>query len=233
MITKELQQLRLENNFKHFYIKVSSFIPSLKDFIARKLNIAEDLGVIDKNFFNPNDILDDVYLDVFENFNNKIAKKDLRRMLFEKSVEKIDEITILGHQFENNINIGEILKEELQTMDERYTTDGDGDFILYEELDDISYHQNDFKPKHIILDQSIEKLITSKLNLEDLTLQSAKKRKLLGSLFFKMPPRSKAIIELYVFANQSVSEISEILIIEELMVKKVVNKVKEKFSLIL
>lgn len=233
MITKELQQLRIENNFEHFYKKISNYIPNLRDFIARKLKVAENSGTIDKNFYIADDILDEVYLEVFESFNSKIEKGDLRRMLFEKSLEKIDEKTILEHVFDNEINIDEIVNEELKTMDEKYTVDGDGDFILYDELDDISYHQDDFKPKHYILDQSLEKLLTDKFSLEDLTLQSAKKRKLLGGVFYKIPPRSKAIIELYVFANQSISEISEILIIEEQIVRKVVDKIKEKFKLIM
>lgn len=232
MITKELEQLRKENNFEHFYGKISTFVPSLNDFICRKLKIAEDLGIIDKNFYTANDIIDEVYLEVFDGFNNKIEENDLRKMLFEKSVEKIDEM-IDGYQFDNQISIDEILKEELDKMDSRFTVDGDGDFILYEELDDISYRQNDFKPTHFILDESLEKLVIEKLNLEDLTLQSAKKRKLLGGLFYKIPPRSKHIIELHVFGNQSIEEISEMLQLQEKIVEEVINSVKEKFKLIL
>ncbi len=233
MITKELEQLKKENNFEHFYDKISSYVPSLNDFVARKLKIAESIGVLDNKFFKTNDILNEVYLEVFNSFNSKIERKDLKMMLFEKCVEKIDEKTISGHQFQNHINIDEILKEELQTMNEKFTVDGDGDFILYDELDDISYRQDDFKPTHFILDESLEKLMTEKLNLEDLTLQSDKKRKLLGSLFYKMPPKSRYIVELYVFGNQSVEDIAEILHLQEERVNEVIDTIKEKFKLIL
>ncbi|RPD98740.1 hypothetical protein EGM88_06000 [Aureibaculum marinum] len=233
MITQELSQLRKENNFDHFYEKILAFEPSLKEFISRKLHLAENLGIIDKKFYKPNDILDDVYLEVFNNFNNKINAKDLRKKLFIKSVEKIDEKTILGHQLDNHINSDKILKEELQTLNEKYTVDGDGDFILYDELDDISYHQDDFKPSNLILDDSLEKLMLEKLNLENSTLESVKKKKLFGGLFYNLPPASKSIIELHIYGNQSVEDISEIMNIQRKMVEQVIESVKEKFKLIL
>jgi len=232
MLTIELFKLKKENNFEEFYKKISTFIISLKKFTKTKLKIAEDQGKIDKGFYNANGILDEVYLEVFKIFSSEIDEKQLHKILFEKTIQKINTIVVKKKQFANHINIDDILKEELDLLNEDYTIDAGGDFILDEELDDISYKQKSFKPTHYILDQPLELQVTEKLNLNNISHISAKKRKVFGEIFYSIPHTSKNIIELYVFGDQSISEISNIMLIEEAKVEEVIVAVKEKFKLL-
>ncbi len=232
MLTIELYKLKQKNDFEAFYKKISTFITGLNNFTSSKLKIAEHRDLIDKRFYNANGILDEVYLEVFKTFSSEVDEKQLRKILFQKTIQKINEIVKKENQFANHINIDEILKEELDLLNEDYTVDADGDFILDEELDDISYKQKSFKPTHFILDQPLELQLTKKLNLNDISLFSTEKRKLFGELFHTIPPKSKNIIELYIFGDQSISEISDIMLIDEEKVEKVITVVSKRLKLL-
>jgi DNA-directed RNA polymerase specialized sigma24 family protein len=97
-------------------------------------------------------------------------------------------------------------------------------------LDDISYKQNSFNPAQFILDQPMELEITGKLDLNEINLFSDRTRALFGATFYTLPPISKNIIELYVFGNQDILEISETLKVHEDTVRKVIDRVKERLE---
>ncbi len=232
MLTIELYKLKQENNFDEFYKKISSFIPDLKNFAQTKLKIAENQDLIDKDFYDVNGLLDEVYMEVFKDFSNEIDEIQLRKILFIKTIQKINKKVKIEEQFTNTINIEDIVKEELELLNEDYTVDAGGDFILDEELDDISYKQKGFKPTHFILDDSLERQMAEKLSLNYETIISAQERNLFGNLFYSIPPTSKTIIELYVFGGLSISEVSEILLIDEEKVTKIIAKVTDRFNLL-
>jgi len=228
MLIVELYKLKQENNFEAFYKRISTFISGLKNFTNAKLNIVENQGLIDKDFYTANDILDEVFLDVFDTFSDSIDEKKLRSTLFIKIIQKINEKEKIEQQFSNSININTIVKEELDLLSEKYTVDAGGDFILDEELDDISYKQKSFKPTHFILDENITQQIYDKLGLEPTTDHKAKE--LLGVSFYNLPPKSRIIIELYIFGNQSIEEIKNILLVKEEIIEKVIEKVIKRLT---
>ncbi|WP_299528037.1 hypothetical protein [uncultured Lutibacter sp.] len=230
MIIIELNKHKQENNFKEFYKKISTFIPSLKKLASSKLKLAENEALIDKGFYNTNDILDEVFLDVFKTFSSNMNEKQLKQTLLLKTIQKINEKTEEEEKFPNDISIDAILKEELDLLNEDYSVEADGDYIFDEDLDDISYKQNSFKSAHFILDQPLEMELTGKLNLSNASLSSDKSRTLFGSSFYTLPTISKRIIELFVFGDQTTAEIADTLFVEEEKVQKVIVRVKERLE---
>ena len=230
MIITELHKLKKENNFDEFYKKISKDIMGLKKFAFSKLKLAEKEGLIDKGFYDANGILDEVYLEVFNTLSKDTDEKQLKQTLFLKTIKKIDEKIDKENQFSKNINIDDVLKEELNLLNEDYSVEADGDYVFDEELDDISYKQNNFKPSHFILDQPMELELTGKLDLSDASLFSDRNRILFGATFYTLPPISKTIIELFVFGNQEISEIAKTLSTDEKTVGKVIDRVKERLE---
>lgn len=230
MKIKDSMPLSQEANFEEFYKKSSAIIPSLKKFAASKLNLAEKEGLIDKGFYDANEILDEVFLEVFKVYSNDIDEKQLRQILFLRTIQKINHKIEKENQFTEDLNIDTILKDELNLLKENYSVEADGDYIFDEDLDDISYKQNSFNPAHFILDQPMELEITGKLDLNDTPLFSDRTRALFGATFYTLPPISKNIIELYVFGNLDILEISETLKVSEDTVRKVVDRVKERLE---
>jgi len=176
MKIKESQYLKQENDFPEFYKKISMVLPSLKKFAAAKLKLAEKEGLIDKGFYDANEILDEVFMDIFKTYSNDIDEKQLKQMLFFKTILKINHKIERENQFADIINIDAILKDEMNSLKEDYSIEADGDYIFDEDLDDISYKQNNFNPVHFILDQPMEMELTGKLDLSDLSLVTDKNR---------------------------------------------------------
>jgi DNA-directed RNA polymerase specialized sigma24 family protein len=230
MKIKESQYLKQENDFPEFYKKISMVLPSLKKFAAAKLKLAEKEGLIDKGFYDANEILDEVFMDIFKTYSNDIDEKQLKQMLFFKTILKINHKIERENQFADIINIDAILKDEMNSLKEDYSIEADGDYIFDEDLDDISYKQNNFNPVHFILDQPMEMELTGKLDLSDLSLVTDKNRILFGASFYTLPPISKTIIELYVYGNQEITEIAETLSVDEKTVQKVIDRVKERLE---
>ncbi len=230
MIIIELNKHKQENNFKEFYKKISTFIPSLEKFASSKLKLAENEMLINKGFYNANDILDEVFMDVFKIFSSDMNEKHLKQTILLKTIQKINEKTEEEEKFPNDLSIDAILKEELDLLNEDYSVEADGDYIFDEDLDDISYKQSSFKSAHFILDQPLEMELTGKLNLNNASLSSDKSRTLFGSSFYTLPTISKRIIELFVFGDQTTTEIADTLFVDEEKVEKVISRVKERLE---
>lgn len=230
MKIKELQHLNKENDFQEFYKKSATAIDSLKKFATGKLKLAEKEGLIDKGFYDANGILDEVFMEVFKTYTNNTDEKQLHQTLFFKTIQIINDKIEKENQFADNINIDTILKDEMNLLKEDYSVEADGDYVFDEELDDISYKQNNFNPSHFILDQPMELELTGKLDLSDASLFSDRNRILFGASFYTLPPISKTIIELFVFGNQGISEIAKTLSTDEKIVQKVIDRVKQRLE---
>ncbi|MDO9276609.1 MAG: hypothetical protein Q7T92_13825 [Lutibacter sp.] len=230
METKVSMQLSRETNFEEFYRKSSAVIPSLKKFTYSKLKLAEREGLIEKGFYDANEILDEVFMDVFKTYASDIDEKQLKQDLFLKTILKINHKIERENQFAEIINIEAVLKDELNSLKEGYSIEADGDYVFEEDLDDISYIQNSFNPGHFILDETMEMELTGKLDLSDTPLFSDKNRILFGASFYTLPPISKTIIELYVFGDQEIAKIAETLSVDEKTVQKVIDRVRERLE---
>jgi DNA-directed RNA polymerase specialized sigma24 family protein len=230
MSTKELYKHKQENDFEQFYKKIETLVPELKKFMNGSLKAAENQGILDKGFYDADEMLDEVYLEAFKALSSETNVTKLRRSLFKKAIKKMDDKREL--ETPDEINTHALLKEEMKTLGEEFTTEGDGDRILYEELDDISYQQKQGWSPEIRLDESLERQLIQKLSLHEASLLSDEKRRLLGQLYATIPPRSKTVVELLVFGNQDTLEISEILVVPEYVIDRIIFKVKERFRLL-
>ncbi len=229
-LTKDLQRHKKEKDFARFYKKLELFIPELKKFMTGSLKAAENQGMLDRGFYNPVEMLDEVYLEAFKSFSSQTDATKLRRSLFKKAIKKIEGKKEL--EVPDDVTTHALLKTELKALSEDFTTEGDGDRILYDELDDISYRQKQGWSFEVYLDESLEKHLVKKLELDEASLLSNEKRQLLGVLYSTIPLRSRTVIELLVFGDQDTLEISEILGVSEEVVKRILFKVKERFKLL-
>ena len=232
MPTKELLKYKAENNFKDFYDKIKFLVPELERFMVASLKVSENQGKIDRQFYDPQGMLDEVYLDVFQGFSEVLDLEMLKRLLFEKSIQKIDDLVKHEAEFTTAIHADDILKHELKRLQEKWFVDIDGDLLLKTELDDISYKQDHHWSPVIILDDDLERQLISKFELDESVLLAEEKRGWMGSVYDAIPPRSRHILELYVFGNQSKSEIARIMDVDQLKVERILKIITEKFRLI-
>ena len=84
----------------------------------------------------------------------------------------------------------------------------------------------------MIILSNLEKQLIDKFNLNEASLLSDEKRRQLGIMYSTIPQRSKTVVELLVFGNQDVHEISKIIDVPDEIIEKILFKVKERFSLL-
>ena len=230
MEDKAVQQQSEQSNFDQFYTRIEAYVPDLKNFLSGSLRNAEDQGLLDRGFYNPDEILDEVFLETFQEFAEESNAKKLRRTLYRKSIEKIE--IKEAEDIPDEVNTHALLKQELKALSEDFTAEGDGDRILLEDLDDISYAQKKGWNVEVRLSDRMEKQLVKKFELHEEALLSEEKRKILGILYYNIPERSKMIVELFAFGHQDTHEISEILEVPERVVERILFKVKERFKLL-
>ena len=127
----------------------------------------------------------------------------------------------------NTTSTSSILDEELESLEENFTVDEGFDFIMNEELDDISYKQNE-KHKHLFLYDDNNSSVVNAFEIEDLS--SIHSKNLLGKFYSVLPIKVSDILDLHVFGNLTYNEIAEVKNIETKRVERVISLVMEAFK---
>ena len=120
-----------------------------------------------------------------------------------------------------------ILEDELDGLDETFTIDGGYDFIMKEELNDISYKQ-DSEAKHVFLYDDNNSSIKNALEISDISLK--RNKHLLGKLYTWLPLRVSDIVDLFVFGKLTFEEIATVKSIETKRVERVLKLAIEDFK---
>ncbi len=203
----------------------------LYPYVKNRLRVLENHGILPKNMYKPSEIIDEVILDVYEDqVREEIDQHALQILMFAKSYHKIVDLAEKEKWHKHNISTKLILEEELKQMEEKFTVDGDFDFILNEELDDISYHQND--EGHSLLDsEDVQQNILSLFELKDNNhLRASAVKQTFENLYKQLPIQTSNVVDLYVLGKLNLKDISTILDTDIVEVKRIVLFVKENFK---
>ena len=215
-----------KNDFGKKILAVSHY---LHPYVKHRLYTAETLGVIPKNMYKSNGIIDDSIVKLYDDFEGTIEDvEDLKVELFAEASIVLDDIFKKESFHTKTLSVSAILNEELELMEEKFEIDIDWDVLLYEELDDISYHQTDIeKPK--LLYEDAEQNIIRTLEIHETDTLSDKNRSILNKIYHWLPFETSNIIDLYVFGQLSFDEIAKVKKISPSEVEKIIDTVKKSF----
>jgi len=214
-----------------FEKKTLSVVHLLHPYVKQRLKIGENLGILPKNMFRANGIIDEVILSIYENgTNKKIEISELRLLMFELSNKKLQSLFEDEKWHKRSISTKILLDEELKQLEENFTVDGDYDLIMNEELDDISYHQNDHE-LHLLASDGSQENALDLLDIEDTSVFEKKENKNIFNRMYKMLPlQTSNVVDLYLLGKLNIQEISHILNVDILEVKRIIDFVKENFK---
>jgi len=214
-----------------FEKRILSITHLLQPYVKQRLRVAENKGILPKNMFQCNEIIDEVVLLVYEKEKHEeIGAKALRIFMFEKSNKKLIDLFENEKWHKKSISTKFVLEEELRQLEESFTVDGGNDLIMNEELDDISYHQNDHENAYLPYD-SAEENVLSFLDIQDSSyLKKQSNRLTIRSMYQKLPLQTSNVVDLYLIGKLNMHEISVILDIEIVEVKRIIEYVKENFK---
>jgi len=222
-----LKNIRDKKTQTAFDKKALAAVQHLRSYINHRIYIAESTGIFPKNMFNANDIIDEG----IAKFYNEGVNIDLDEMAIKLKLFKIVD-NYLNELFKNEAfhqktqSTSSILKKELNDLEEHYTVDADLDYVMNENLSDISYHQSDNK-KQLFLYADSDTSVIQAFEMGDIS--PTQSGKLLGKFYTWLPINVSSIIDLYVFGKLNFEEISNIKNIEISRIEKVLNQVKKSF----
>jgi hypothetical protein len=206
--------------------KVLSVVQHLHPYVKHRIYIAETTGILPKNMYSSNGIIDDCIIKLYnKGFNIDAERLAVKLELFKLVDNYMNELFKKEAFHKNTISTDSILQDELGRLGEDYTIDADLDLILNTELSDISYKQDN--TAHLYLYEDKETSLLKAFELEDLTVTESPK--VFGRFYSWLPVNISNIIDLYIFGNLEFDEIAKIKNIETSRVELIFEKVKKSF----
>jgi DNA-directed RNA polymerase specialized sigma24 family protein len=141
----DLARSKAKDDGTEFNALLLQILPEVKRYITKKLNTALAKGLISKNKYKAEGIKNQLFIEVYDHFDEIESAQKLRPWLFKKADKLLDEI-LTEEEFDELFfkNIDDYSKAEWDAMEEEFSTDGDGDLVMLNELADISYRQKEF-----------------------------------------------------------------------------------------
>ena len=203
----DLTQFKKEGNRKAFNEQLLKIMPHVKRYIAKRWHTALTKNLIPKGKYKPDDFVDQLFIDAYEHFGQIANAKELHPWLFKKADELVNN-TIIDEEFDSLFfeNIDTYSKPEWEEMEENFSTDGDGDLVMLEELDDLRLNKNDYTLNHVFVEDT-EKALAAKL---DQTLNKDRVGNHINMVLSKLPMLRHTVFDLFNLERSEVAEIAKI-----------------------
>lgn len=203
----DLAQFKKENNQPAFNSLLLKTLHQVKRYITTRLSRALSKGKLPKGKYKPDDFIDQIFIEAYDHFDKVKNKEDLHPWLFKKADEFL-EGAIIDEAFDDYFlkNIDNYSRPEWDEMEEKFSTDGGGDFVMIEELDDISYPKNDYVLNHVFITDD-KKEIMDRLDKE---LGEKNIRKHTAMVLHNLPFPMRTVFELAMEYQFNLEEIANI-----------------------
>ncbi|WP_282111999.1 RNA polymerase sigma factor [Maribacter stanieri] len=203
----KLVSFKRKENRESFNSELLKVLPQIYRYVSKRLNSAVANGKLNKGMFNPNDFTDQLFIEVYDNIDDIKTENELHIFLFKK-VDELLEDSLVEEEFDHVFfdNIDTYSKPEWDAMEENYTQDGDGDFLLLEELDDKSVDKSNYSLNQVFITEE-EKQLADKL---DESLNKERIYRHIQLVLDKMNMPMRTVFELYANEGLTTKEIAEI-----------------------
>ena len=155
------------------------------------------------------DLIGELYLYVYDHIDEVGEQKDFAVWLFE-AMDKLVQDSLIDREFNEFFfkNVDDYSKKEWEAMQEEFSTDGDGDLVMIEELDDLNLPKNDYETKDVFVEgEDIERELIEKLENE---LSKKHLSDHIKMVLSNLPFETQNIFELHSRFRFSIDEIARI-----------------------
>ena len=204
---QDLIKLKEKGDKVSFNTRLLKILPKVKKYINENLNSAIKKGRFSKSKYKANDFIDQLFIEIYDHIDEVKREKNFYLWLFKKT-NKLIEDAIEEEKFEDFFfkNIDNFSKPEWDEMAENFSTDGDGDLLMIEELDDSSYNKNDYTLNQVFIEDD-ENELTEQL---DKTLNDEQINRHIKMVLNNMPLAMRTVFDLYNNQQFTLEEISTI-----------------------
>lgn len=226
MVMSTFKELSSKSAQTAFDKKVLSAVPHLHPYVKHRIYIAESTGILPKNMYSSNGIIDECIIQLYSNgFNIEAERMAIKLELFKLVDNYMNELFKQEVFHKNTISTDEIRRNEIAKLGEEYTIDADLDLILNTELNDISYRQD--MDNELYLYEDKETSILNAFEINDLPAKQSPK--VFGRFYSWLPINISNIVDLYIFGNLDFEDIAKIKNIATSRVELIFDKVKKSF----
>ena len=225
-----LKQHKADNNPADFNKVLNQFLPGLERYIRHRLKTAEAKGLLPVNFYAPADVLAEVYLRIYQIFDRINDARTLKIRMFQIADEIIRSYIEKENRIKQKVPVSSILAEELKLLEEKITANADGEPVLIEELDDMSYHQDEYKPKVFLFDKEAQDAYARALGLKPEDFLDKTYRSIFGSVYGQLPETIRQILDLVAIGGLTPEETAGVLGISAGEVNNVLEGIKIKLN---
>ncbi len=205
----QIDEIRTEKDILSFNKLLEALLPGLEAYISRRIFIAEQTVNIHKGEFNAKDIIDELYLNLYNHFDTKPEDMDVISWIYQKAdevfKEKLKEEINANEEF---IDLDEYVDKEYESMRENYGVNTEGKMMPYEELEGM-------RTDKTIEMYGIDEVLTGVVDDEQInSIYASINRKEIDQVIkremSKMPPSKHNIVDLFLLEQMSRQEIATI-----------------------
>jgi RNA polymerase sigma factor (sigma-70 family) len=202
LIKFKKEENRIE--FNKLFLKI---VPKIRKYIIKRIIAAIHKDHFPKNKFDANDFIDQLFIEIYDHIEYFSNEDEFYVWLYKKTNELLDD-AITEETFEGMVfqNIDDFSKQEWNQMQEKFTAEFDGDLIMKEDLNDISYYKEAYTMKDVFIEdtqEQLEAIIDKTFHEEDLN-------KHIQFVLHSLPLPMQNIFELFTKQNLTIEEIAEI-----------------------
>ncbi len=230
-IMDTLHTHKAQQDLQAFSLALEQVAPGLRNYIRQRLGSAERRGLLPPGLYEPNDVIDDLWLAVYQQWESLPQdEKSLRVALFQMANRRLDEIIQQEAWHRRAVSLEDILKDEIQMMDEipQITVDADGDILLVEELDDAEWEPPE--PSMVLLEESFEDELLETLGVEPEPVKgSLPQRARLAHLYDELPEQTRILLDLWTRGRLPPEEIAQVQGVTVAQVEATLERVRIEF----
>lgn len=202
-----LIKLQATENRSAFNQLLLEIVPEIKQYIIKKVRGAIQKGHFPKNKYNAHDFIDQLFIEVYDHIEEFSNEDEFYVWLYKKTNELLDH-AITAEEFDDLFfqNIDDYSKKEWDQMQEKFTIESDGDLIMKEDLDDISYHKDVYTLNDVFIENT-ENEIAKKI---DETLHQEEVDRHIQLVLNNLPIAMRNVFELFTKQLLTLQEIAEV-----------------------
>jgi DNA-directed RNA polymerase specialized sigma24 family protein len=232
---EQLQAHKTAGNRAEFNKVLFEFMPHFRKVIHHKIRQMELRGDLPKNMYSAQGIVDEVYLRLYqESSHQPFDENYLKARMFSVAKKILGEIREKENGKGKDISMEEWFRREMQELEEPYSVDAEGELVLLEDLDDISYDQEEYGENLVLIEEEkideLARTLSLKESDEPLTDDE---RKRLGKAYSDLPETSREVIDYVAFGKLNEEQVASVLEINIENISDMLEKVRTRFRSVL
>lgn len=231
-VVEPLLEFKQENDPEMFVKLVQKAMPHLIGYLRRRISQANITHTLRKEAMKAEDLMNELYLRIYDRFDPDALsdKHKIYTWLYQQADQLLAEVIDIHGETELKESIEVIQKRHNRTMEENYSIEADGDYLMNEEFDDPTYHNNDplfteglYDFYDFILDDNTQEQLEQETEFD---LMDEDQQAAIHRMMYNLSDFKRSIFDLYAYEHMAVNDIALVKDVPIPQVEEVLEEIK-------